>query len=140
MNEIEKEIQERFEGVSIKRHSPRRVYIEVDKERVPHLARFLYEEKGARFSTTTGTDTRRGFELLYHFSLDKTGVIYSVRTAVPKDNPKIASLASFLPAAEWIEREIWELLGVQFEGHSDLKPLLTAEDWPRDRYPLRRNQ
>jgi len=140
MNELEKEVEQKFKGVSIKKHSPRRIYIEIDKERTHELARFLYEEKGCRFVTATGTDTRRGYEILYHFSMDKTGIIYSVRTVVPKDKPKISSLANLLPAASWIEREIWELLGVEFEGHPNLVPLLTAEDWPRDRHPLRRGE
>jgi NADH-quinone oxidoreductase subunit C len=140
MNELEKEIQEKFKVTNIKKHSPKRVYIEIDKERAHELARFLYEEKGFRFSTATGTDTRRGYEILYHFSFDKTGIIYSVRTVVPKDNPKIASLATFLPAANWIEREMWELIGIEFEGHPNLKRLLTAEDFPEGYCPLRRGE
>lgn len=140
MNELEKEIQEKFRVINIKRHSPKRVYIEIDKERAHELARFLYEEKGFRLATATGTDTRRGLEILYHFSSDKTGVIYSVRTVVPRDNPKITSLATFLPAANWIEREMWELLGIEFEGHPNLKRLLTAEDFPEGYYPLRRGE
>lgn len=140
MNELEKEIQEKFKVINIKRHSPKRVYIEIGKERAHELARFLYEEKGFRFATATGTDTRRGLEILYHFSMDKTGVIYSVRTVVPRDNPKITSLATFLPAANWIEREMWELLGIEFEGHPNLKRLLTAEDFPEGYYPLRRGE
>jgi len=140
MNELEKEIQDTFKGISIKRHSPKRVYIEIDKEGAHELARFLYEEKGCRLVTATGTDTRKGYEILYHFSMDKTGIIYSVRTVVPKDNPKIMTLASFLPATNWIEREIWELLGIEFEGHPNLKRLLTAEDFPEAYYPLRRGE
>jgi len=140
MNALEKEIKQKFKGVSIKKHSPKRVYIEIDKGRAHELARFLYKEKGCRFATTTGIDTRSGYEILYHFCVDKTGVIYSVRTVVPKDNPKIASLATFLPAANWIEREIWELLGVEFEGHPNLIRLLTAEDFPQGYCPLRRGE
>ena len=132
------EIKKKFKGVRVKKHSPRRFYSEIDRERLPDLGRFLYEEKGCRLSTATGTDTRRGLEVMYHFGLDKTGVIYSIRAVVPKDDPKIKSLATFLPAADWIEREMRELLGIEFEGHPNPKPLLTSEDWPRDRYPLRR--
>jgi NADH-quinone oxidoreductase subunit C len=51
----------------------------------------------------------------------------------------LESIAEICPAAEWIEREIWELLGVEFEGHPDLRHLLLDDNWPADDYPLRRN-
>ncbi len=140
MSELREEIKKRFAGVKISEHTPKRVYIEVDREQISEVAMFFLKEHGARFAIATGTDTRRGFEILYHFSHDPTGVIYSVRIFAPKDDPKVTSLASWLPAAEWIEREIHELLGVDFEGHPNLIPLLTAEDWPRDRHPLRRGE
>lgn len=133
-------IEKRFTGLKIKEHSPRRIYIEVSRAEISKVAEFLYKESGLRFCTATGTDTRRGFEILYHFSHDPTGAIYSLRVCIPKEEPKIQSLAPWLPAANWIEREIHELLGVDFEGHPNLKPLLTAEDWPPDRHPLRRGE
>lgn len=146
MNELFEEsfgkekLEKRFAGAKIHEHSPKRIYIEVDREQISEVSMFLFKEHGLRFAIATGTDTRRGFEILYHFSHDSTGVIYSVRIFAPKDDPKVISLAPWLPAAEWIEREIHELLGVDFVGHPNLVPLLTAEDWPRDRYPLRRGE
>jgi Ni,Fe-hydrogenase III component G len=129
----------KFPDISVKVHSPRRVYIRIERDLAFDLARYLYREKGCRLSTATGIDTRDGFEILYHFSRDPTGVYYTVKTIVPKDDPKIRSLAVFLPAANWIEREIRELLGVEFVGHPNPAPLLTPEDWPADKYPLRRD-
>ena len=103
------------------------------------FAKFLFEEKHCRLSIATGIDTRDGIEIIYHFSLDEAGTYYNIKTLVPKDDSKIQSLATFLPAANWIEREIHELLGVDFIGHPNLVPLLTAETWPADLYPLRRD-
>jgi len=129
----------RFPDISVKIHSPRRVYIRIDRDHAFELAQFLYREKGCRLSIATGIDTREGFEILYHFSHDPTGIYYSVKTVVPKDDPKIRSLAVFLPAANWIEREMRELLGIEFIGHPNPAPLLTPEDWPQEKYPLRRD-
>lgn len=141
MDEVRERIVNKFVGVIIKEHSPRRIYIEIDYKKAKDLARFLFKEEGMRLSTATGMDSRKGFELLYHFSLDKTGVFYTVRTFVPKDSPKMPSIASFLPAAEWIEREMHEILGVDFEGHPDLKPLLSDEELPwRKKQPLRKHK
>lgn len=133
------QISSKFPGVSTKVHAPRRVYVRVPREALHELARFLHAELGFRFSIATGIDTRDGIEILYHFSHDEAGTFYTLKAVVPKDDPKIQSLADFLPAANWIEREMHELLGVDFTGHPNLVPLLTAESWPADLYPLRRD-
>jgi len=136
---ILEEISAKFPEVSIKIHSPRRTYIKISREKVYDFAKFLFEEKEFRLSIATGIDTRDGIEIIYHFSFDEAGTYYNIKTIVPKNDLKIKSLATFLPAANWIEREIHELLGVDFVGHPNLKPLLTAETWPADLCPLRRD-
>ncbi|MGQ9664861.1 MAG: NADH-quinone oxidoreductase subunit C [bacterium] len=137
--EILNKIKERFPDTEIKIHSPRRTYLKIQREKVYDFARYLFLDLGFRLSIATGIDTRDGIEIIYHFSHDPSGTYYNIKTIVPKDEPKIKSLADFLPAANWIEREIHELLGVNFEGHPNLIPLLTAEDWPEGVYPLRRD-
>lgn len=133
------EISQKFPEVVIKIHSPRRTYIRISRENVYDFAKFLFKEKSFRLSIATGIDTRDGIEILYHFSHDEAGTYYNIKTLIPKDDLKIKSLADFLPAANWIEREIHELLGVDFVGHPNLKPLLTAETWPACLHPLRRD-
>ncbi|MGB9720354.1 MAG: NADH-quinone oxidoreductase subunit C [bacterium] len=132
-------IKKRFPEVEIKIHSPRRTYIRISRDKVYEFAQYLFKELKCRLSIMTGIDTRDGIEIIYHFSHDPSGTYYNIKTVVPKDEPKIKSLADFLPAANWIEREIHELLGVDFAGHPNLIPLLTAEDWPENTYPLRRD-
>ena len=136
---ILEEISAKFPEVSVKIHARRRTYIRVPKDRVYDFAKYLFEEKRFRLSTATGIDTRDGMEILYHFSHDRAGTYYTIKTLIPKDDLKIKSLAPFLPAANWIEREMHELLGIDFVGHPNLKPLLTAETWPSDLHPLRRD-
>ncbi|GAH24378.1 unnamed protein product [marine sediment metagenome] len=133
------EISTKFPDVSIKIHAPRRIYIKISREKLFDFAKFLHNEKGFRFSIATGIDTRDGIEIIYHFSHDEAGTYYNIKTLIPKDDLKIKSLATFLPATNWIEREIHELLGVDFVGHPNLIPLLTAETWPADLHPLRRD-
>ncbi len=119
-------------------HSPRRIYITVRPEDLKESARVFFEEMGFRFSIATGTDTPGSIELTYHFSCDKTGRFFSLRTHLEdRDNPEIDSIAGITKGAEWIEREIWELLGVNFKGHPGLKRLLLNDDWPEGVYPLR---
>ncbi|UCC12548.1 MAG: NADH-quinone oxidoreductase subunit C [candidate division WOR-3 bacterium] len=133
------EIGGKFPEAVVKIHAPRRTYIRIPREQLPNLARFLYADKQCRLSICTGIDTREGIEILYHFSHDESGTYYNIKTVVPKDDPKVKSIATFLPAANWIEREMHELLGVDFTGHPNLKPLLTSDTWPADLHPLRRD-
>lgn len=137
--EIIDEITARCPEASVKIHAPRRVYIRVPREKVYDLAKFLFEQKEFRLSIATGIDTREGVEIIYHFTFDQAGTYYNLKITIPKDDLQTKSLATFLPAANWIEREIHELLGVDFIGHPNLKPLLTAESWPAELHPLRRD-
>lgn len=124
----------------------RRVYCDVPRDKIAEVARALVETYRLRFITASGTDTRFAVEILYHFSVDEEGAVLSLRVALPKDaalsspneHLEVDSLAPFLKAAEWIEREMREMLGVTFRGHPDPKRLLLASDWPAGSYPLRR--
>ncbi len=122
-------------------HSPRRIYITVRPEDLTSAAEILFKKLGFRFSIATGTDTPENIEITYHFSCDATGQFFSLRVLLEdKENPEVDSIAGLTKGAEWIEREIWELLGVNFKGHPDLRRLLLAEDWPEGKYPLRREE
>jgi NADH:ubiquinone oxidoreductase subunit C len=78
-------------------------------------------------------------EILYHFTVEEMNLIISLRVILPKTKLEIASLTSVFTAAHWIEREIHELLGINFVGHPKLKRLLLPEDWPEGVYPLRKD-
>ena len=117
----------------------RRVYVEVKPEDIPETTRFLFRELEARFSIATGLDTPAAIEVLYHWAFDQCGLMFTVRTKLNRDKPVIESIAPICKGAEWIEREMWELLGITFQNHPDLRHLLLADDWPEGKYPLRRD-
>jgi len=120
--------------------SNRRFYLSVKKEDIFKTVEFLFKDLGLRFSIASGTDTPQGLEILYHFSFDQTGQIFSVRVLIEdKKDSAIDSITPLFPGAEWIEREMWEMLGINFTGHPNLKRLLLAEDWPEGKYPLRQD-
>jgi Ni,Fe-hydrogenase III component G len=121
-----------------KEHSSRRIYFTVDKKDIVSTADLLFRKRGLRFVIASGIDTPSAFEILYHFSFDKAGEFYTARVLIKdKKNPEIDSITPLFPGAEWIEREMWELLGIRFMGHPNLKHLLLADDWPQGDYPLR---
>lgn len=120
--------------------SEKRVYVTIKKEILPKIVKYLFNDVKARFSIASGVDTRKAIEILYHFSIDEIGLIVSLRVIADKPGPEVESLTSIMKCAEWIEREIHELLGVDFKGHPNLTHLLLKDDWPEGNYPLRRDQ
>ena len=140
MRQAEVGLKELVSEAEVYEHNPKRLYIRIPLERLTDAAKYLHRECGLRLAICTGIDTRGGFEVLYHFSEDKTGIMYTLKVMAPKDDPRIESQASWFPAADWIEREMHELLGIDFPGHPNMIPLLTSDtDWDKSRYPLRRD-
>ncbi|MDI6794068.1 MAG: NADH-quinone oxidoreductase subunit C [bacterium] len=131
--------RERFWKTMVKfdQRSAKRIYIEFRPIDVPEAVRYLTSTLRARFVIMSGVDIPEGIELLYHLSFDGFGKIVTLRTRVNKDSPQIESIAPIIEAASWIEREIAELLGVEFIGHPHPGRLLLAEDWLEGCYPLR---
>lgn len=138
---IKDKIQERLgeKIVSWQEKTSRRVYFTIKKEDVLEAVRFLFKELGMRFVTASAVETPKNFEILYHFSFDQTGEIYSIRALIEdKNNPQIEAITPIFIGAEWMEREMWEMFGINFIGHPNLKRLLLADDWPQGDYPLRK--
>jgi len=103
-----------------------RIYLYCEAENSHAVNKFLFEEVPLRFIIATGIDSDDCFEIIYHYSYDETGC------------PEIESIAPFLPGAEWIEREMHDLLGIEFANHPDMRRLILADDWPEGVYPLRK--
>lgn len=123
----------------VKVHNERRIYLTVDKKDVKEAAKIIFKDMGARYIIVSGVDNFDNFELLYHFSFDKEGgVVVSLRTFLEREKPEIETLTDLIPGIAWIEREIWELLGINFAGHPNLKHLILRDDWPEGYYPLRK--
>ena len=119
--------------------SPRRTYITVDPARLPDVAEYVYKDLGARFSIATGMHMEEAFEILYHFALDAKDRFLNLRVKLDLEKPSIETCARRVPATEWIEREMWELLGIEFRNHPDMRHLLLTDDWKVGNYPLRRD-
>lgn len=118
--------------------SPRRVYIDIEASGLIELATYLFNELKARFNIASGVDGRDHMEILYHFTVENISLVISLRVTLAKSRLEIDSLTPVFNAAHWIEREIHELLGINFLGHPRLEPLLLPEDWPQGVHPLRK--
>jgi len=115
-----------------------RVLIDLEKDALLKVATFLYKELNFRFIIATGLDNVKAFEITYHFSNDKTGLLANIRVSIPKKKPEVESLTPLFVAADWIEREIHELLGIQFVNHPNMRSLLSDGNWGAGEYPYRK--
>ena len=143
LNEVSSDLQNKFGDkiLNVYKRSDRRLYVDIDPAAVVPVSSYMFNDLDARFQISSGVDTPRGvIEILYHFAFDRDDLLVVIRTSVDKENPEIDSITSAVPAAEWIEQELWELLGITFLNHPNLKHLLLVDDWPEGNYPLRRDQ
>jgi len=62
---------------------------------------------------------------------------FAVKVYCPRDNPHVPSVADLWRAADWHEREAYDMLGIIFDGHPDLRRILCADDW--EGFPLRKD-
>ncbi len=126
--------------IKTERTSDKRIYLYCEAENIYAVNKFLFEDVPARFIIATAIDSDDCFEILYHYSYDQLGCVINIKTFIrDRENPQIESIAPFLPAAEWIEREMHDLLGIEFKNHPDMRRLILADDWPEGVYPLRKD-
>lgn len=142
IDEVIKDLSDTFGSKILKvdKKSHSRVYVDIYPKDIVDITRYLFKELGFRFNTASGVDDFDCLEILYHFSMDQAGFAISIR-AILKDrnDPHIDTITNVTKAAWWIERELHELFGIEFNGNSDLRPLLLPDDWPKGVYPLRKS-
>jgi len=138
LHEIE-ELKEQFGEIVKEVHvrSETRATVTVDPACIVDISRFLFLDLHFRFIIATALETTFGIEILYHFSRDVSGLILNVRVVLDKKNTEIESLTGLLEAANWIEREMHEIMGIYFKNHPNLEKLISDGNWAEGVYPYR---
>jgi NADH-quinone oxidoreductase subunit C len=144
-------------GVNVDAIDP---WIEIKPEGLPEIARFVRDEPDLHFDMLhciTAVDYfepdpkkaaqvgwQPHIELIYHLSSMKHRHRLILKTSLPRwiddvpgQLPEIASVSNIWRTAEWHEREVYDLMGVNFPGNPDLRRILCPEDW--DGHPLRKD-
>mgnify|MGYP000283051751 CR=1 FL=1 len=117
-----------------------RIYLSCESENSLPVNKFLFEEVRARFVIATAIDCEQYFEILYHYSYDQTGCIINLKCFIrDHEHPQVESIAPVVTGAEWIEREMHDLEGIEFNNHPCMERLILADDWPEGEYPLRKD-
>lgn len=115
--------------------------LEIVPERITDVCRHLKHELSfVRLSTVTGVDrypAEPRFEVVYHLHSVERNERLRVKCRLPGYNPVIDSVTGIWRAANWFERETFDLFGVRFRNHPDLRRIMLPEDW--EGHPLRKD-
>lgn len=119
---------------------PNRLDGTISPERLLDAVTVLKYNRWGYLAAITGMDNspqEGALELLYHFC--EGAAVLTLRTALERDNPTIASICELVPYASPFERETGEMLGITFANTPDTSRLYLADDWPEGIYPLRKD-
>jgi len=119
------------------------VCLNVDFEKIHQICEFLHEDDRYYFdqlSSLTGIDNgieAATMEVIYHLYSIPKDYHLALKVVLPRENPEVESVANIWRTANWHEREAYDLLGIRFTGHPDLRRILLPADW--EGYPLRKD-
>ncbi len=130
----------------------RRIVLTVNRDTLKKLCKFLKEKLEFDHLTSIAAVDRSGlvngmiesrllyyddYEMVYHTWSHSKKTLVEIKVAVPKKNPSAPSITDVWSTANWQEREAFDLMGVKFSGHPDLRRILMPEWWKG--HPLRKN-
>jgi NADH-quinone oxidoreductase subunit C len=120
------------------------VSVSVKKENILGISGYLHDEPGLFFDLLRdicGVDylgkKKPRFEVVYHLYSIKYRHMIRIKARVPEEDPVIDSVMPVWIGANWHERECYDMFGIVFKGHPDLRRILLPEDW--EGHPLRKD-
>jgi len=119
---------------------PRAMAFDVDPAGLVEVARLLRDEPeiGCNFlSCVSGVDMGDHIQVVYHCHSLPNVITVQLRVRLDREKPQVDSLVSVWPGANWQEREVYDLLGVHFASHPDLRRILLDDDFVG--HPLRKD-
>ncbi len=115
-------------------------------EKLPAVARYLRDHPTLRYDSMadlTAVDWLERvprYDVVYHLLSVQTRAVIRLKTRVGQPGeelPAVPSVTGIWPSANWFEREVYDLFGINFTGHPDLRRILMPEDWTS--HPLRKD-
>jgi Ni,Fe-hydrogenase III component G len=108
--------------------------VEIKSSEIHHISAYLFNHHNARLVTINASRIQSNkIELMYIFSLERIrkNFIIILRTWISANNSSIRSITPLIPAANFFEREISEMVGIQFIGHPTPYRLILPYEWPK---------
>lgn len=109
--------------------------IEVDSSNLVAVCRFLRDQLGFdMLSCISGVDMLDHLETVYHLRSLTRKQLLQIKVRLDHEKPEVDSVVSVWPTANWLERETYDMYGIKFSGHPDLRRMLLDDDF--EGYPL----
>lgn len=114
--------------------------LNVERAEIARLAQFCKEDLGFDYLVdiasvdNSGQDPR--FEVVYELYRFREGEHLRLKLSVPEDDCEVPTVSGVWKTADWHEREVWDMMGIKFGGHPDLRRILMWEGYPY--FPLRK--
>ncbi len=117
------------------------LYISVPQAKVQEVCRYVRFDPPLSFdflSFVTSVDWKTHYEVVYYLvsTLHKHKLVLKVKVE-DRSQPELPSVTSIWATADWQEREIFDLMGIRFQGHYNMRRILLPDDW--EGYPLRKD-
>lgn len=137
-------IKKRFDGVIQRVDVPadNRLYLYIQPEMIKEVCRYVFRDLDARYVISIGMDDRQRsnhFIVAHDFSFDRENVLASLMVQLPASQPRVDCISDVVPAANWAEREMRDLLGIESIGCPNPKRLILPDGWPEGVHPLRKD-
>lgn len=109
--------------------------LEVDSAHLVAACRFLRDQLGFDLlSSISGVDMLDHLETVYHLRSTTRGQLLQLKVRIDREHSEVSSIVSVWPTANWLERETYDLYGIKFTGHPDLRRILLDDDF--EGFPL----
>jgi NADH-quinone oxidoreductase subunit C len=140
--ELRQLIASKFEGkltpVETGRFDP---WFEVKAENLVEVCRQLKEDEQLKFNflcNISGVDTKENFEATYSLASISLNLRVDIKVILPYDKAEVDSVQELWAGANWHEREMWELYGINIKNHGNLTRFLLPDEWDQG-YPMRKD-
>jgi NADH-quinone oxidoreductase subunit C len=142
MDEIAGDVARDFAGDLDDVHvqEPDTIVARLAREKLKDVARRLKAHKDLAYETLNwiaGVDLGSQLESVYHVYSWRTNTWIELHVPVPKSKPEVDTVTDVWPAADWHERESWDMMGIRYVGHPDLRRILLKDDFVG--HPLRKD-
>jgi NADH-quinone oxidoreductase subunit C len=131
-------IKEKVPDVEVNVLGPRKLDIVATRENIKRLCRLMNAELGFEHATdVTAVDNRKSLEMVYLLTSYQNHCMAEIHVEVPNDDLTVDTVTDIWGGANWHEREVYDLFGIKFNGHPDLRRILLPET--ETIHPLRKS-
>ena len=114
--------------------------LELETKNLVNTCKLLKENEEVKFDflvLITSLEIKKGFQSVYTLHSTKTKKSLRIKLTLPKENPIVPTVSHIWSTSDWYEREAYDMMGIIYTGHPNLKRILNPENW--EGYPLRKD-